>query len=231
MLLDRQSLDDAQVLVLRGPVGRADAPQLASAVAEALEHSARGVVVDLTGAETIDLNAWEAVSSAAWAAGSWPRPSLRFCGGPSDGRLRPGLAVHVDRRDALDHLDDRDPGCTEFPVGPGLGAPAEARAAASRWAAELRLGPLVDDVLLVVSELVTNAVRYGSPPLRVSLAADDHTVTVGVVDAASAKPRPREAGADDEGGRGLLLLERLSVQHGVRPAPPGKVVWACLPRS
>lgn len=232
MLLDRQSLDHAQVLVLRGHVDDADAPRLASAVVDALGRSARGVVVDLTAAETIDLDAWDAVTAAARAAGCWPRPSLRVCGLPAEARARlaPAVAVHTDRHDALSHLDDRGPGQTEVVVGPGLGAPRQARAAAATWAAEQRLGPVVDDLLIVVSELVTNAVRYGRPPVRMSLAADERAVTVGVADGGSAAPLARRAGTDDESGRGLLLLSRLSVQHGVRPEPPGKVVWACLAR-
>jgi hypothetical protein len=66
--------------------------------------------------------------------------------------------------------------------------------------------------------------------VRVAVGVDDSTVTVGVVDAAAALPVSRTAGDDAESGRGLLLLSLLSSEHGVRPQPPGKVVWASLPR-
>jgi anti-sigma regulatory factor (Ser/Thr protein kinase) len=108
--------------------------------------------------------------------------------------------------------------------------PAQAREAVETWARSTGLGRLLDDLLLIVSELVTNAVRYGAPPVRVVVAADDRTVTVSVCDGDPQQPRPRTPGLDAEGGRGLLLIDLLSSDHGVRPEPPGKAVWAAVPR-
>lgn len=233
MLLDLQSEDDAHVLVLRGPVHEADAGSLLDAVTDALGATSRGVVIDLTQADGVDTAAVDALADAATRAGCWPRPSLAVCGAPST--VRPRLAslfaLHDDRRTALEHLDDRDRVAREVVVEHGPQGPRQAREAVQRWAAGLDLGVLADDLLLIVSELVTNAVRYGEPPVTVAVAADDRTVTVGVVDAASARPVSRRADDDAESGRGLLLLSMLSAEHGVRPDPPGKVVWACLPRD
>jgi anti-sigma regulatory factor (Ser/Thr protein kinase) len=238
VLLHRQIEDDAQVLVLRGPVAAADAAPLRAAVDAALGGTSRGVVVDLCGADAVAGAAVDALAAVAERSGGWPRPSLAVCGAPTTlaPRLEPLLTVHRDRHEALAHLDDVRPDGTGTPrrevvVEHGPCGPRQARHAVQRWAADVELGPLTDDLLLIVSELVTNAVRYGSPPVRVAVSADDHVVTVGVVDGAGAlRPVSRDAPDDAESGRGLLLLSLLSQEHGVRADPPGKVVWATLPR-
>jgi PAS domain S-box-containing protein len=84
---------------------------------------------------------------------------------------------------------------------------------------------LVDDVVLLVSELVTNAVLYGEPPveLRVRLGRD-HLV-LEVEDHASYLPRRMRPTTDDEHGRGLQLTALLATRWGTRPTRDGKVVW------
>lgn len=93
-----------------------------------------------------------------------------------------------------------------------------------------RPGPdhLCDDLELIVSELVTNAVRAGSATVGVSVALEDDRVVVRVSDEASGWPEPREADIYDTGGRGLPLVSAISNSWGVRLSPNGKVVWAEL---
>ncbi|WP_337192106.1 SpoIIE family protein phosphatase [Streptomyces sp. HUCO-GS316] len=77
---------------------------------------------------------------------------------------------------------------------------------------------------LIVSELVTNAVRYGSPPLELRL-IHDRTLTCEVRDAGAAAPHLRHAATADEGGRGLFITAQLSRAWGTRFTPPGKTLW------
>ncbi|MET8847409.1 ATP-binding protein [Amycolatopsis sp. NPDC004625] len=91
------------------------------------------------------------------------------------------------------------------------------------WAA----GVAVDDALLVVTELATNALRHGTgvPVLRLSV--DGVDVRVEVFDDSPAPPVRRPAGPD--GGWGLALVDRLSTVRGTAPNGRGKVVWCVLP--
>ncbi|NEE12298.1 ATP-binding protein, partial [Streptomyces sp. SID7499] len=77
---------------------------------------------------------------------------------------------------------------------------------------------------LIVSELVTNAVRYGIPPLRLRLLLDS-TLTCEVHDGSPASPHLRHARTVDEGGRGLFIVSRLASHWGARHGPDGKVLW------
>ncbi|MEX3101578.1 MULTISPECIES: SpoIIE family protein phosphatase [unclassified Streptomyces] len=78
---------------------------------------------------------------------------------------------------------------------------------------------------LVVSELVTNAIRYGEPPIQLRLIRD-RTLICEVSDASSTSPHLRRAHAFDEGGRGLLLVAQLTQRWGSRQNSRGKTIWA-----
>ncbi|MGW4561576.1 ATP-binding SpoIIE family protein phosphatase [Streptomyces sp. NPDC004561] len=83
---------------------------------------------------------------------------------------------------------------------------------------------------LVVSEVVTNAVRYGRPPIRLRL-IHGRTLMCEVSDDSSTTPHLRRARVYDEGGRGLLLVAQLAARWGTRHARHGKTVWAELDES
>ncbi|MGX1626245.1 SpoIIE family protein phosphatase [Streptomyces sp. NPDC055506] len=85
---------------------------------------------------------------------------------------------------------------------------------------------------LVASELVTNAIRYGQPPIRLRLIRD-HTLICEVSDTSSTAPHLRRARAFDEGGRGLLLVAQLTQGWGTRQTTKGKTIWCeqALPAS
>lgn len=97
-----------------------------------------------------------------------------------------------------------------------------------------------DDALLVVSELVTNAVKAVGPPRRsdvtadhilgVQLRLDGTSLYVEVWDSGHEALSAGTPTLDDEGGRGLLLVQTLATRWGTyRPAAGGKIVWAELP--
>lgn len=113
----------------------------------------------------------------------------------------------------------------------GVHAVAEARRFASRtlgeWGGD---GELLDTVLLVVSELVTNAVLYGYGTAGLLLHREGDELLVEVSDRSAAVPAARVTHDESEIGRGLHIVEAVSNAWGVRPHAPGggKVVWCRL---
>ncbi|WKX12200.2 SpoIIE family protein phosphatase [Streptomyces sp. NL15-2K] len=101
-----------------------------------------------------------------------------------------------------------------------------ARRALSRWGME----ELTDSVELLVSEVVTNAVRYASRPITLRLLRTD-VLRCEVGDDVPQLPRLRQARATDEGGRGLYLVNRLARRWGATRLSTGKVVWFELNRT
>ncbi|WP_435270398.1 SpoIIE family protein phosphatase [Streptomyces sp. 1222.5] len=81
---------------------------------------------------------------------------------------------------------------------------------------------------LVVSELVTNAIRYGTPPIKLRLIRD-RALICEVSDGSSTSPHLRRAHVYDEGGRGLLLVAQLTQRWGSRQTGSGKTIWAEQP--
>ncbi|MFC8225902.1 SpoIIE family protein phosphatase [Streptomyces sp. NPDC057287] len=81
---------------------------------------------------------------------------------------------------------------------------------------------------LVVSELVTNAVRYAEGPVRLRLIRD-RTVLCEVADTGHTSPHLRHSGDDDEGGRGLFIVAQLVQRWGTRYTRSGKTIWTEQP--
>ncbi|GAA1198031.1 PAS domain S-box-containing protein [Kitasatospora gansuensis] len=90
--------------------------------------------------------------------------------------------------------------------------------------AEWEVEHLTDTAELLVSELVTNSVRYASAPIGVRLTLGE-TLLVEISDPLPDPPRERHAAEADEGGRGLELVRRLALRWGARAEGMGKVVW------
>ncbi|MFR9799913.1 SpoIIE family protein phosphatase [Streptomyces sp. MS06] len=116
----------------------------------------------------------------------------------------------------------------EFPADPATAA--EARAAASGRLAAWGLAHLDFAVELIVSELVTNAVRYAGAPIGLRL-IHDTVLVCEVSDPRNTQPRLRRAAPGDEGGRGLFLVAQVSTRWGSRYGQSGKTIWAELDTS
>jgi serine phosphatase RsbU (regulator of sigma subunit)/anti-sigma regulatory factor (Ser/Thr protein kinase) len=120
------------------------------------------------------------------------------------------------------------PRLSEFLVASAMNAVPEARRFAA-GALDDVVGDAIDNVQLLVSELVTNALFHGQPPVLLRLIQQDHTVRVEVEDTGHALPVEMASSGESMTGRGLALVSTLSSGWGVqRTATGGKVVWAQL---
>ncbi|MGA5562373.1 SpoIIE family protein phosphatase [Streptomyces platensis] len=112
----------------------------------------------------------------------------------------------------------------DWNLAPEARSVARARELARDQLMDWGLQDLVDTTELLVSELVTNALRHGHGEIRLRLLLD-RSLVCEVWDADLAQPRRRRARDTDEGGRGLQLVGLLSEGWGSRRTPRGKTVW------
>ncbi|MFC0599743.1 ATP-binding protein [Streptomyces palmae] len=121
------------------------------------------------------------------------------------------------------------PGVAEwtFPAEPGTVRAARelVRATLADWG----LRSISDTTVLLVSELVTNSLRYASAPIGVRLrhrrTPEAALLVVEVSDPLPEPPRARKVAPEDEGGRGLQLVAQASRRWGTRRGKTGKTVW------
>jgi PAS domain S-box-containing protein len=111
----------------------------------------------------------------------------------------------------------------DLPADPAV--VAEARRTSTRQLARWGLDDLVFTTELVVSELVTNAIRHAGGPVRLRLIRE-RALVCEVFDGGATAPHLRHPRAMDEGGRGLLLVSQLAQRWGTRFVPDGKIIWA-----
>ncbi|MGW2201994.1 SpoIIE family protein phosphatase [Streptomyces sp. NPDC001774] len=114
----------------------------------------------------------------------------------------------------------------ELPADPAV--VARARVMAARQLTAWGLDELAFTTELVVSELVTNAIRHATGPIRLRLILE-RTLICEVFDASSTSPHLRHARTTDEGGRGLFLISQFTRRWGTRYTAEGKVIWAEQP--
>ncbi|WP_455357277.1 SpoIIE family protein phosphatase [Streptomyces sp. SYSU K217416] len=110
----------------------------------------------------------------------------------------------------------------KVPSDPAAVAPV--RAACARRLSDWGLDEIAFTTELILSELITNAIRYGTQPITVRL-LHDRALICEVADGSSTSPHLRRAATTDEGGRGLFLVAQFAERWGTRYAHRGKVIW------
>jgi PAS domain S-box-containing protein len=113
--------------------------------------------------------------------------------------------------------------CWDLPANPAVVADARARTA--RQLAAWGLQDITSTTELLVSELVTNAIRYAHEPIQLRIIVDG-SLSCEVFDGSSSAPQLRRADRYDEGGRGLMLVAQLADRWGTRHTSTGKIIWA-----
>ena len=115
-----------------------------------------------------------------------------------------------------------------FPADPESAGAARAfaRAACELW----RCDEMADSVLLVTSELVTNATTHARSRCELTVRLGPDVIRIEVFDDSDRIPSPLEVDHDAEEGRGLFLVAALARSWGIDPVENGKVVWAELAR-
>jgi anti-sigma regulatory factor (Ser/Thr protein kinase) len=108
---------------------------------------------------------------------------------------------------------------------------AEARSWLAGFLAERDVDePAAADAALVVSELVTNALRHGKGATVLRAVATDTELQLSVTDSGDDEPRILPLDPNRIGGLGLLIVDRIAADWGVASFPGGKTVWAILTR-
>jgi serine phosphatase RsbU (regulator of sigma subunit) len=117
----------------------------------------------------------------------------------------------------------------ELDVPPVGSAVQDGRHFATATLTEWEVPPeVVQDATLIVSELLTNAIVYGSPPIRLRLRKTPEELAIEVDDAASAMPRKLRATPTDLHGRGLAIVADIGSRWAARADGYGKTVWSTL---
>ena len=255
MRIDQSTRDGCAILAPVGDLDGAAVPSLRQVLLRRLGEQPLAVICDLSGLASVD-EACAAVfpSVASHPSSRWPETNLLLCGAqPAVAAVLERLAipqylpVHPSLEEALAHAAARPPYLRdELPLAPSATAPATARRfirdTCRQWRLEAMEDPtdptaqgwveeLVDRAMLVASELVTNAVVHSQGPVRLRLELHQQRLHLAVYDRS---PRLLALATDPgdldaEGGRGLLIVDRLASSWGVRHAPGGgKVIWCVL---
>ncbi|MEU3558449.1 SpoIIE family protein phosphatase [Streptomyces fragilis] len=122
----------------------------------------------------------------------------------------------------VDRLPEEDFACWKLPADPDQ--VVRVRGLVTSQLARWGLEEASFTTELIVSELVTNAIRYAGGPIGVRLVKDERLICE-VSDPSQSQPHLRRARLSDEGGRGLFLVAQMTDRWGSRYTPEGKTIW------
>jgi CheY-like chemotaxis protein len=129
--------------------------------------------------------------------------------------------------DLLESVGSRRETETTLDLPRALTSAAAARRFVRQTVKDWGLAPLLDDALLVASELATNAVTHADSSCRIRLSLTEASFRIDVIDTGSGTPEPQPSSYTEEHGRGLHLIAALTSAWGLEMIPgEGKVVWA-----
>lgn len=106
---------------------------------------------------------------------------------------------------------------------------SRARSLTCERLAQWQLEDLTFSAELIVSELVTNAIRHAHGPVSLRLIRTENRLIFAISDGSSSSPHLRRAKLGEEGGRGLFLVAQFAARWGTRHTPEGKIIWAEMP--
>ncbi len=248
MQLHQTAHDGCIVLRLVGVLDLAGAHEVRRHLLKVMAEQPVALICDLHDVDSTD-SACAAVFPTAWReSGGWPGVSLRLCGPnravmsqlravglPRFVAVHPTLGEALAGTHALPPYLSRSTTLRFHPL-----AAHDGRAFISQTWQDWRLEGCSDDAVLMLSEMVSNSIRYGAPPVRLAVRLHANVLRIAVTDSGAARPRPRltSVGPDGvvesqqlaEGGRGLQLVAALASAWGISEAHEGqgKTVWSEL---
>jgi anti-sigma regulatory factor (Ser/Thr protein kinase) len=128
--------------------------------------------------------------------------------------------------DVIDDVASSPPKSASLALDPRRDAIARARTFAADHCRAWNCVEQLDDVVLIVSELATNAVVHARSGHVITMRRRSGAIRIEVRDASARAPDLRELSVTEESGRGMLLVSALAVAWGVEPNDDGKLVWA-----
>jgi len=233
MELTRLDSGTCAVLRVSGTVRALDASRLRDALSKATAEVPTCLVCDLSEVVDLDPVCVAVLVGAQWTA-PWPGPSMWLTGAhgqPAEALRLTGAGRYLGLAGTTaaalaQQAVEPPPNLERLILAP---LPIAARRARlftrdvlDRWA----VSDVADDAYLVVSELVTNAITHGRPPIDLHVHRTANEVVLEVQDRAVYRPRRRRAEQDDEHGRGLHIVSVLADRWGSRATGTGKSVWA-----
>jgi anti-anti-sigma regulatory factor len=222
---------------MSGQLDMATAVQVRTTLLKVLAGQPKAVLVDLADLEVVDDLAVLAFLTVARHAAAWPGCQIVLYGASAETQhafdrmaITRLLAVCQDRTEALARLSVDAPVLSRFterlppvPEAAGL-ARRMVVEACQRWG----VARLVESAEIVVTELVSNAVRHGRPPIELSLERRGRYLHIRVRDRSPVRPSRLTPTEHSERGRGLLIVDAFATSWGSDLNADGKVVWATL---